>query len=120
MRTHTIIAGYDATEEAADGLRLARLLGSLTGAPVLVARVLRDGMEQPVHDRDIERRVRRAVQTTRAAVLAVIPDAHLELIPVFDASLARGLHDVAETEGAGFIVLGATHHGALGRAVLGG
>ena len=119
MEPRTVISAFDATEEAADGLALAHLLAGLTGGDVLVVRVFRDLVEQPVQDIDEQRLVHDRVAETRA-VMAALPGADDELMPVLDASLARGLQDAARHADAGLLVLGSTHHGRLGRRLLGG
>jgi len=119
MEPRTVISAFDATEEAADGLALAHLLACLTDGDVLVVRVLRDLVEQPVQDIDDQRLVRERMSETRA-IMAALPGADDELMPVLDPSLARGLHQAARRTGAGLLVLGSTHHSRLGRRLLGG
>jgi nucleotide-binding universal stress UspA family protein len=119
MEPRTVISAYDATEEAADGLALAHLLAGLTDGDVLVVRVFRDLVELPVQDIDEQRLVHDRVAETRA-VMAALPGADDELMPVLDASLARGLHDAARQADAGLLVLGSAHHTRLGRRLLGG
>jgi nucleotide-binding universal stress UspA family protein len=81
--------------------------------------VFRDLVEQPVQDIDEQRLVHDRVAETRA-VMAALPGADDELMPVLDASLARGLQDAARHADAGLLVLGSTHHRRLGRRLLGG
>lgn len=120
MSDPTVVAAYDATAEGADGLALAELLAGLTGAEVLVARVLQDMVEHTGATRGEQRDLRRRVEETRRAILAAVPGHELEVMPVMDTSLARALHDVAGHEGASFLVLGSSHHHGLGRILLGG
>jgi nucleotide-binding universal stress UspA family protein len=119
MEPRTVISAFDATEEAADGLALAHLLARLTDGEVLVVRVLRDFVEQPVQAVDDQRLVRDRVCETRA-IMAALPGADDELMPVLDPSLARGLHEAARSADARLLVLGSTHHSRLGRRLLGG
>jgi nucleotide-binding universal stress UspA family protein len=120
MSDDTVLAAYDATAEAADGLALAEVLAGLTNAEILVARVLQDMVEHPGPTRGEQRRVRRRMEETRQAVVAAVPSHELDLMPVLDVNLARALHDVATNEDASFLVMGSSHHHGLGRILLGG
>ncbi len=121
MHRHTIISAYNATEEAADGLALAHLLADVTGSDLLVVHVLRDMIEHGELSLAQQQRVRGRMTETRRAIVAALPRGDDgELMPVIDPSLARGLHDAARRAGAAMIVLGSSHHGVLGRALLGG
>jgi nucleotide-binding universal stress UspA family protein len=119
MQPRTVISAYDATEEAADGLALAHLLANETGAELLVVRVFSDLVEHPVPDAGEQRRLREHVSDTRRAILAAIPGSDDELMPVIAPSLTRGLLGAARSVDAGILVLGSTHHGRLGRRLLG-
>ena len=118
--SHVVIAGYDAPPEAADGLALARLLAGLTDRDLLVARVIPDVPDHPGATRAEQLRVRKLVQEASAAVLAAVPDGSVEVMPVLDMRVAPGLHDLARRQEASLLVLGSSHHGRLGRVILGG
>ncbi|HSD76926.1 MAG TPA: universal stress protein [Solirubrobacteraceae bacterium] len=121
MAGHPVVVAYNATEEAADGLALADLLVHLTDAELVIARVLRDMIERPSHGRPDQREIRRQVMETRRAVVAAVPDeADADIVPLLDPSLARSLHDLAESEDAAYLVVGSTHLRGLGRRLLGG
>lgn len=121
MHRHTIISAYNATEEAADGLALAHLLAEMTDSDLLVVHVLRDMIEHGELPLVQQRRVRERMTETRRAIVAALPQGDDdELMPVIDPSLASGLHDAARRADAAMIVLGSSHHGAVGRALLGG
>jgi nucleotide-binding universal stress UspA family protein len=121
MEPRTVISAYNVTDEAADGLALSHLLATMTDGELLVVRVLRDLVEHPAPDLAQQRLVRDRMADTRRAIVATIPDdADDELMPVLDPSLARGLHEAARRCDASFLVLGSTHHGHLGRLLLGG
>lgn len=121
MVRHPVVAAYNATDEAADGLALAELLARLTGSELVVARVLRDMIERPSHGRLDQLEIRRQVMETRRAVVAVLPDeADADIVPLLDPTLARSLHELAESEDAAFLVVGSTHLRGLGRRLLGG
>jgi nucleotide-binding universal stress UspA family protein len=119
MSSHEIVAAYNATEEAADGLALGRLLADRLGDELIVARVL-TGSRAVVTDPGRQRQIRAAVTETRKSVLALVPEAgSVEIVPVIDTSVARGLHELARSEDAQAIVVGSTHHHTLGRLHLG-
>jgi nucleotide-binding universal stress UspA family protein len=121
MARHPVVAAYNATDEAADGLALAELLARLTGSELVVARVLRDMIDRPSHGRLDQLEVRRQVMETRRSVVAVVPDeADADIVPLLDPNLARSLHALAESEDAAFLVVGSTHLRGLGRRLLGG
>jgi len=120
MSPHQLLAGYDRTDEAADALALGCLLAERLDRELVVARVVTNGGHPKVTDRDRERMVRDAMAETRAALLAALPEAPaVELTPILDPSVARGLHDLARAEGAEALVVGASHHHRLGRLLLG-
>jgi nucleotide-binding universal stress UspA family protein len=115
------VAAYNATEEASDGLSLARALADLQGNALVVARVLRNVVRHGEHDRATQRDVRSQLDETRRAVVAAVPEAGgADVVPIIDPRLARGLHDFAEAEDASMLVLGSSHLGPLGRRLIGG
>jgi len=114
------IAGYDATDESADGLALARLLTAFTNRRLLVARVIPDAPDHPGLTHPERLIAREVVAETHEAILAAIPDHDLEVLPVLMPSVVRGLHDVAEQQEAAMLVLGSSRHSSLGRVLLGG
>ena len=121
MGARTIVVAHNATSEADDGLMLAGLLAGLDHRSVVVARVLQDLFEHPGASRDEQHRVHDRVEAVRAAAIRLLPEGRtVDIVPVLDPSLARGLHDIAEREEAGLLVLGSSHHGQLGRVLLGG
>jgi nucleotide-binding universal stress UspA family protein len=118
-RPSPVVSAYDATDEGADAVALARLLGELVGGEVLVTRVL-DATPTSLMLRPNQQELRDRIQQTKQAVLAAIPGAdRLELVPVIDSHLARGLQGLAGGAHAAFLVLGSTHHSRLGRVLLG-
>ena len=121
MARHPVVVAYNATDEAADGLALADLLVHLTGADLLVARVLRNMVERPVQGLPEQREIRRQIMHTRQAVVAAIPDvADADIVPLLDPTLAKSLHELAESQEAAYLVVGSTHLSGLGRRLLGG
>jgi len=118
--TDLVVAGYDATDEGADGLALARILAAHTHSDLLVARVIPDEPDLPGLTRPERMHVRDVVSETHAAILAAVPDGDLEVMPVLDHSVVRGLHEVAREQEAEMLVLGSSHHSIAGRVLLGG
>jgi nucleotide-binding universal stress UspA family protein len=117
----TIVVAHNATPEADDGLVLAGLLARLGRHQVVVTRVLENLLEHPGASRDEQLEVRDRVEEIRDAVIRLLPDGRtVEIVPVLDPSLARGLHDIAEREEAALLVCGSSHHGSLGRVLVGG
>lgn len=114
-----VVVGIDGREGGRDALALAR---ALTVEDQLVCALV-----YPYEDRPsrmsfadyavaIRDEAKRALQEEGSAA-GLGDDA--ELIAVGDTSPARGLHRVAETSGAGLIVVGSAHRGPVGRALAG-
>lgn len=121
MPSQNILVAYNPTNEAADGLALARVLEQRLGCELLVAQVLTDGTRSALPDLKRQRAVRQTVADTRQAILAALPEAaNVELTTVADGSVAKSLHDVALAEDVEAIVVGSSHLHGLGRRLLGG
>ena len=117
----TIVAGYDTTAEAADGLSLARLLGQMTRSELVVSRVLEGLVSHPEFDPTAQRAVRDAIGTTRSALMAALPDdSNAQIVPVLDVTAAHGLRDAACSHDVAMLVVGSSHHSRLGRTLIGG
>jgi nucleotide-binding universal stress UspA family protein len=117
----TVVIAHNATSEADDGVALAALLARLDHDRIVVARVLQDLFEHPGATRAEQREVAHRVEEIRERVAGRLPDGQrIDIVPVLDPSVGRGLHDIAEREGARMLVLGSSHHGQLGRVLLGG
>lgn len=122
MERQTVVAAYNATDEAADGLALARMLARITDRDLLVTRVLEDMVTTPTFDRKEDLHVSERVRSTRRALMAAVPDAGTPppITAIPDPRIARGLHEVARTRNAAYLVLGSSHHSRLGRILFGG
>lgn len=122
MPQDNIVVAYNATEEAADGLALARLLAERLTAELLVVRVRTGEGRSPVMDAARQREVRGLVAQTRRAIVAAQPDAGQLEIAAIDGGegVARSIHDAARNEDAEAIVVGASHLHGIGRVLLGG
>jgi nucleotide-binding universal stress UspA family protein len=121
VERHTIVAAYDATDEAADGLALARLLAGLTDTELLIVRVLDGLVGHPEVDPATQRHVRDTIGGTRRALLAALPGApDAQIVPVLDVNIAHGLHAAASTHDVDLLVVGSSHHSRAGRMLIGG
>lgn len=112
-----VIAGFDGSEEARDGLHLARSLADATGAELIVASAFGpvlagEGVDLPaIEDRYFA--------DTFEEARAELGRADFERRELRDVSAPRGLDRLAEAEGADLIVVGSCHRGALGRVLFG-
>jgi nucleotide-binding universal stress UspA family protein len=122
MSTQNILVAYNATQEAADGLALARLLADRLETELVVARVRKGGGRSPIVDAAQQRDVRAMVADTRRAILAAQPDAgELEITAIADGQgVAKAIHETARAEDAEAIVAGSSHLRGIGRVLLGG
>lgn len=121
VMTGTVVIAHNATSEADDGVALAALVARLDHDRVVVARVLEDAFEHPGASRAEQQEVAQRVEEIRAYVARRLPGGErVDIVPVLDPSVGRGLHDIAEREAARMLVLGSSHHGQLGRVLLGG
>jgi nucleotide-binding universal stress UspA family protein len=121
MAQYPVVAAYNATDEATDGLALADLLVRLTDAELVIARVLRDMVEHPAPAPLAQLEIRRRIMEARRAVVAAIPgEADADIVPLLDPNLARSLHAFADAQAAAFLVVGSAHRHGLGRRLLGG
>jgi len=124
--TH-ILAGYVATEQGADARALAVDLATACGAELMLVSVvtavwIENIGEQTgpavVHGGQRERAA--SALKEAAAELAGVPEmGHVERRLEASSSPSRGLHDTAVSEHADLIVVGSSHHGPLGRVLLG-
>jgi nucleotide-binding universal stress UspA family protein len=122
MPSNDILVAYNATDEAADGLALARLLADRLGHELLVTRVRTGGGRGRVLDLAHERDIRATVAETRRAIIAAQPDAgDVEILAIDDGEhVAASIHEVARAQDAVAIVTGSSHLSGIGRVLLGG
>ena len=113
LRYARLVAGYDGSDRARDGLALARLMAGVTGAELLVAAVV--PREFPYVPGTAGRE--QAMSRTAAQMLAdAAPQSEGVRTQVLGArSAAQGLHELAESEQAGALVVGSSHRGPIGR-----
>jgi nucleotide-binding universal stress UspA family protein len=116
----TYVSGFDGTEASHAAVRFAARLGSLVGAKVIAAHVyspVRVGHIYAVVESFPEEDQKRA---EAARVLEGLDDEGVDRRLIPSSSAAHGLHSLVEEEAAALLVVGSTHHGALGRLVAGG
>jgi nucleotide-binding universal stress UspA family protein len=114
-----IVAGYNGSEQALDGLALGKRLcaGLDTGAVVLsVLTYAPTETTLDAYERKLREDEARLGAEARAALSGVDP---IETVAMPGVSAAHELHDLAVARGAAAIVLGSTHRGALGRVIPG-
>ncbi|HST39535.1 MAG TPA: universal stress protein [Conexibacter sp.] len=114
----TIIVGYDGSDRSRDALALGELLARTTGARLLAAYVyLRPAAVE--EGAELERLLVEEAERTLADAAAHARDGAPELVQVAGRSPAEGLYRLAEERAAATIVIGSSHHRAVGRVVAG-
>jgi nucleotide-binding universal stress UspA family protein len=116
-RYATLLAGYDASERAADGLALARLLAAATGARLVVAAVVPHEFPYAPGTAGREEAFRREAGEMLAR--AVPADGGIQTQVVGARSAAHGLHDLAQSVRADALIVGSSHRGPIGRLFAG-
>jgi nucleotide-binding universal stress UspA family protein len=114
-----IILGYDGSEQSHDALALARLIAAQGDRTVVVTHVVPRPPPYDATTREYVMLVRHHDHSVLDPALDALAGLRVEGRPIESPSPARGLHEVAEDEGASLIVIGSTHRGAVGRVVLG-
>lgn len=114
-----IILGYDGSEQSHDALELARLLAAQGDRTVVVSHVVPHPPPYDARTREYVMLVRHHDHSVLDPALAALAGLRVEGRPIESPSPSRGLHEVAEEEGASLIVIGSTHRGPVGRVVLG-
>ena len=112
-----LIAGYDGSERAPDGLALAESLADITGSELLVVDVVPHEFPYAPGTQEREEELRARAQDTLADAVAESDRVHARVVPA--RSPAQGLHDLAESEQADAVVVSSSHRGALGRVLAG-
>ena len=114
-----IVAGYNGSKQARDGLALGKRLcsGLDTGAVVLsVLTYAPTETTMDAYERMLREDEARLGAEARAALSGIDP---IEIVATPGVSPAHELHDLAVARGAAAIVLGSTHRGAIGRVIRG-
>jgi nucleotide-binding universal stress UspA family protein len=118
-----VIAGFDGRPAGHDALALAGALAAARGDELIATWVSESLHPFAANDRRRSREVMQRIREVRAAVDQTLPERRTDqTVAVRDIaapSPARGLHDLARSEKAQAIVLGSSHHGAVGRVAVG-
>lgn len=115
-----IVVGVERSERSRDGLALARTLARSVGSALILVSVYpvdagSAGGPMGAYARALEEEADAALEWAARPLGGVLATPRT----VACTSVARGLQQVAEAEGALAIVVGPSHHGALGRIVPG-
>jgi nucleotide-binding universal stress UspA family protein len=112
-----LIAGYDGSDHAADGLALAELLSKVTGAELLVVAVVAHEYPYAPGAAEYEEMLRSRARDMLS--VAVPEDVRVHPRVVAARSAAQGLYDLADSEQADAVVVGSSHRGPVGRVLAG-
>ncbi|MDO8213575.1 universal stress protein [Conexibacter sp. CPCC 206217] len=115
----TIVAGFDGSPSARDGLALAELLARVCSARLTAASVY---VFHPIHrdgDREMEQYMREEVLARLEGVEKLAPAPVAQPLAVRGHSVPEGLQHAARTLPADLIVIGSTHRGPIGRVLAG-
>ena len=116
-----IIVGVDGSDRSDDALALASSLARRTAAEIVLARAYPyDDAAGHLGDSSRRHHLREDAQQTLDR-LREHADASLQITTrtIADPSPSRALHTLAEREGAALVVIGSSHHGAVGRVFAG-
>ena len=116
-RYQTLLAGYDSSEHAADGLALAQVLAGATGAGLVVAAVVPHEFPYAPGTADREEAMGREAADMLAAAVPAADGVETRVVGA--RSAAQGLHDLAESMRADALIVGSSHRGAIGRVLAG-
>jgi len=110
--SRSVVVGFDGSDPAEDGLALGLRLAQATGDRLVVAVVYPEAYEAGMGRVDAEwvAHMRGQAQEVLEQARGLLGEGSgADLRTVASSSAARGLHDLAEAEGATAIVVGSTH-----------
>ncbi|MGZ8481918.1 MAG: universal stress protein [Candidatus Limnocylindria bacterium] len=113
--------GVDGSDASRDAIALADGLAGLTGSTLVLANVFPyDTSPSRTLNREFEEYLREDASAILEPLRATVDDGvTVETRTVPNPSPAHGLHELAEREEAGLIVVGSTHTGRIGRVLPG-
>jgi nucleotide-binding universal stress UspA family protein len=116
-----ILAGYDPRMRDAAPAAFAVAAARFTGAPLVIASICAQTAVPEDSPYAVFEELPSEAQGTLEQLRAELDagDVELELRELRGASAARGLHEAAERESAGLLVVGSTDRGAIGRVLPG-
>lgn len=114
-----VLVGFDGHAASRDALTLAHGLAALEHAELVLATCLEnlDPLATPAHA--YERASAEAEYRLSEAARQILGETPFRFRIVGGVSAPRGLHELAEDEGADVVVLGSTHRGGLGKVLPG-
>ncbi len=116
----TIIVAVDASQGSSDAIALASKLAGITGSTLTLVNVFPyDLHPSRASNREFEAYLRQDSDDLLERLRAAHGDEAVEVKAIPNPSPSRGLHELAEQEDAGLIVVGSTHTGRAGRIVPG-
>ncbi len=116
-----VLVGIDSSPQRADAVALGCALARALGGDLHVAHVLPSAGKARIYGSDLAGALVEAGEEILDGARSSVPEGltvHEHL--VHDDSPARALHDVAAANGIEVLVLGSSHRGRIGRALLGG
>ena len=114
-----VIVGLALREDDAAPIRLALTLAGLSGAPIALVHALPRESPGRLPVPEYTAAIREAAQERLRAAIAGLPAGTAASSCLVDGSPSRGLQEAAEELGAVAVVVGSTHHGAIGRVLAG-
>jgi nucleotide-binding universal stress UspA family protein len=118
-----VIAGYDGRAHGLDALALGGAIAAARRAVMIAAHVSDPSRRFGEAERSGHRERMDQFRSIREGVASALTDAAgavavgVRSLPALNP--ARGLHDLAESERAATIVVGSSHHGPIGRVLVG-
>src|SRR4051812_30062529 len=109
---HPVLVGIDGTPAGLEALALGGALAMLTGSPLVLCAVYGTEGEQWPPASHVDEWLAEAAQRLGDAV-------PWSTRPMLATTAGHGLTVLARCVGAGWVVLGSSRHGALGRVLLG-
>jgi nucleotide-binding universal stress UspA family protein len=115
-----IIVGVDESPGSSDAIALASSLAGITGSELVLVNVFPyDLHPSRAANRAFEEYLRGDSQELLERLRSSLGDAPVEVRAIPNVSPAHGLHELAEMENAGLVVVGSTHTGRAGRVLPG-